>query len=467
MKRLILTALASLAVAAPAIGQTDAEQFLAKVAAATENALVMVRCKYAGDAGSTILTGIGICYDAAKGDFLTLALGAKFRPEKLEELSIIVPGFENKTIPAEFLGMRPEVGIAFIRAKQPHKWQAVKFAAKSDLKIGQMVASVGLMPGARANTPYLGLAYVSTSLRIPERLYYVTGGRLTCIGSPVFAADGLAVGMIVQNLYMDYEMLAGRRPTTVSMKARQESPFFLPSEEFAHVLNSIPQGGRIPRPAWMGVLKVVGVSDEQAELMELKTPAVMIDQVIPNGPAHKAGLKSGDVLVAFNSQPVERLSSDDLTGRNLLRKIMLSRVGTQVTMTVRRQGQDKQVTVTLGEMPLLPDESPRFFDRELGLAVRQKVPLDRYLGKSSTARTAGLAVIGVGPQTPAANGGLKTGDLVTAINGQPVKTVETFKKILTKSLASQTGAGIVLMIHRGDAEPQAITIQPKTKTKSP
>jgi S1-C subfamily serine protease len=188
---------------------------------------------------------MGVCYDAQKGDFMTLALGVKrLRPEKIEQLTLILPGPDRESIPGEFLGMRAEAGIAFIRAKQKRNWQAVRFAARSDLQVGETVASGGLMPGTRANTPYVGLGYVSGMLRVPERVHYVTGGRLTCVGSPVFAADGLAIGLVAKDLYMEYHTPTSRGPSTVSLKGRQESAFFLPVEEFAFVLERIPQGGR-------------------------------------------------------------------------------------------------------------------------------------------------------------------------------------------------------------------------------
>jgi len=461
MKRMAVIIAVVLTLAGGTEGQTDSEQLLTQVAKDLENALVMVTCEYEGETGKTTLEGVGVCYEPARGDFLTLALAVpRFRPDKIERLSLILPGPERESVGAEFLGMRAEVGIAFVRAKERRNWKGVKFAARSNLRVGQKVVSGGLMPGSNANTPYVGLGYVSGILRVPQHVCYVTGGRLTCAGSPVFAPDGLAIGLVAKNLYMEYQMPTARGPSNVSLKGRQESPFFLPVEEFGFVLERIPQDGSVPRPSWMGVLTMQGISDQQAEFMDLQVPAVAIDQVIPGGPGEKAGLKNGDVIVAIDSRPIEQLASADLTGRNALQKIMLLPPGSEVTVSVRREGKVTEVSLKLEQMPVLPEEAARYIDEKLGLAVREKVPIGRYLLKSPTAKIAGLAVIGVGPRTPAANGGLQPGDVITALNGQPVRTVEVFKKILGESLAKDPSANIVLMVCRGREEPQSITIRP-------
>jgi len=439
----------------------DGEQLIAKVAELTRDALVLVECKYASDAGEATMTGMGVCYDAGKGDFFTFALGPRLRSERIKQLRIVLPGFERKTIPAEFLGARPEVGVAFLRAKAKHKWRAVRFAQSSQLKTGQIVASAGLMPGARANNPYFGVGYVSSLLRVPERIHYVTGGRLTCAGSPVFAGTDEAVGIVYKTIYMDYQMPTTRGPSMISLKGRQESAFFMPAEEFAFVLQNVPEGGRIPRPGSLGFMKAVGVSESQAELLGLTVPAVTIDQVIPTMPAYEAGLRNGDVIVAVDGQPVEALSSPEYTGMNLIKRIMLKSPGEPITVTVRRQGVDSDVSMKVAEMPFLPEEAPGYSNRKLGFAVRQKVMLDLYLDQSDTARIPGLVVTAIADGSPAASAGLKSSDVVTAVNGEKVRSADVFRKMIDEALAAKPVKPVMLMVHRSGAEPRVITIRPR------
>jgi len=463
MKRLTMVMATVFCAACVASGQNAVEKLLARVDGQTEGALVMVKCQYDSDTGPTELAGMGICYNAKKGDFMTLAFGARPSADRIKDLVIVLPGPEQTTLPAAFLGARPEAGVAFIRSKQPHKWQAVSFAAKSNLATGQMVSSVGLMPGEQANTRYLGVAYVSTTLRAPEKIYYVTGGKLTCIGSPVFASEGPAIGLVARTIYMDYQMPTSRGLSTVALKGRQETASFLPVEEFAYVLKRIPEGGKVPRPAWMGVLKALGASKAQAEIRGLTVPAIILDQVISGGPAQKAGLRSGDMLLAVDGEPIQQLASPELTGRNLLRRVMMKVPGDKMALEYRQQGVRKQASITLTAMPLLPEEAPRYGNAEIGLAVREKVPLDAYLDRSQTAKTPGLTVIAVAGRTPSEVSGLKTDDVITAANGKAVRSVKLLRQVIEDALAKKPSQDIVLMVHRSGTEPQTFTISPAAK----
>jgi len=385
------------------------------------------------------------------------------RAEDIKEISLVLPGPKQERVPAQFLGARPEFGLAFLRAKEKRNWRAVRFASSSDLKTGQLVVSAGLMPGSSANVPYVGMGYVSARLKVPDTLYYVTGGKLTCLGSPVFSSSGLAVGLVSRTVYMDYQTPTPRGPTMVSLKGMQEASFFIPVEEFVDALKQVPHDGTVARPAWMGVLKALGASKEQADLMKLTKPAVMIDQVIPASPAAQAGLKSGDILVALDGRPIELLSTPELTGENFLRTIMLTPVGKKVTVTVSRQGAEKQVELTLTEMPILAEEAPRYVNDSLGLAVREKVDLDLYLDQSGAKQVSGLSVIGVADQGPAQAAGLKTGDVITAVNGTNVRSADLFRKQIEQSVKDDPQKGIVFMVHRGDAEPRPVTVAPAVR----
>lgn len=449
-------------VAGPAAGD-ERGRLLAKVSELTDGALVVVHCRYADGAGGSVLSGVGVCYDAEKGDFLTLALGARIWPKKIESLTLVLPGPERRTIAAELLGARPQFGLAFVRAKEKHKWRAVRFAAKANLAVGQLVVTSGLMPASEANNTYVGSGYISAKLRVPEVLYYVTGGKLTCVGSPVFSADGVVIGLVSRTRYMDYQMPTARGSTIVSLQGLQETSFFVPVDEFAMALTDIPQGGQVPRPAWMGILKALGVGKAQAEVLGLHRPAVTIDNIIPDGPAATAGLKAGDVLTAIDGHGIEKLATPELTGRNFVRHIMLRSVGEKITVTVTDQGTDRKVALTLSKMPILIEEAPRYRSKALGLAVRQKVPLDMYLDKSATRQIAGLVVIAVAQRGPGQSAGLKAGDIITAVNGRKVRSVDLFEKMLAGSIASAPGKGIVFMIHRGTEQPRPITVTPASK----
>ena len=153
MKRLTFPMLVILAAASIATAEIDTETFLANVAKATTNALAIVRFTYEGEAGSReMLGGTAICYDAEKGEFMTLTMDLNLRSEAMSNMRLVLPGHEHKSFEAELMGIIPSAGISFIRAKEKHNWQAIEFVEKANLRIGQKVVSVGLMPGDLART---------------------------------------------------------------------------------------------------------------------------------------------------------------------------------------------------------------------------------------------------------------------------------------------------------------------------
>ncbi len=460
MKRLILSTLMVLAFSHAAMAETDTETLLANAVKATANALVIVRYDYDDETGSRVVEGIGVCYDAKKGEFLTFAFDTNLRPSKIKNVRLILPGPEHKTLSAELLGIRASAGLGFVRAKEAYSWQAVKFAERSNVQIGQKVVSAGLMPGDRANTLYCGVGYISAKVRVPQEVYYVTGGRLTCNGSPVFGDGDLVIGLVAQIPFLDYDIVSKGVPGRLSLKGRQESVFYLPVEEFVYALKRIPRTGGIARASWIGLLNMLGVDKEQAELMNLDLPAAMVGQVIPGAEAEKAGLKNGDVIVALNGLPLERLASPEMIAGDLMRKIARIPSGQKITLTLFESGERRDVSLTVTDMPLRSEEAERYFSGRLGLLVRQKVMLDPYMIKSPAAKIPGLPVVAVAQGSPAASGGLKRGDLITAVNGQQVKTVTVFKQIVEDSLIKEPDKTIVMLVRRGDEEPQAISIRP-------
>ena len=335
----------------------------------------------------------------------------------------------------------------------------MRFAGSSDLAIGQAVASAALMPGDAANTPQVGLAYVAALRRIPERVYMVTGGGLTGVGSPVFAADGRAVGLVTRSIFLDYQMATQQGTGNVALAGLQESVAFLPAEEFAFALQDIPRGGTVRRPRWLGVLRVSPVAPDQAQAMGLAGPGAEIDGIVPDSAAEQAGLTGGDVIVALNGQPLERLATGELSVRNMMR--LLNRIeGDSVDLTLRRGEETLDVTLPLEEMPTLPEEAPRYVSRELGMLLRERVRLDRYIGETPAADTQGMQVLAVGPESPAAAAGLAAGDIVTSVDGQPVQSAVVLRQIVETHLAERPGEAILLLVRRGGQEPQAISITP-------
>jgi serine protease Do len=117
----------------------------------------------------------------------------------------------------------------------------------------------------------------------------------------------------------------------------------MPTETVKPVVNQLKDKGRVIR-GWLGV-QIQPVTLEIPEKPGLKkVHGALIARQERNSPAAKAGIMSGDVITSFNSEPVG-------DSRDLIKRISAMAPGTPVKLGVFRKGEDRTITVTLGEVP--------------------------------------------------------------------------------------------------------------------
>jgi serine protease Do len=222
------------------------------------------------------------------------------------------------------------------------------------------------------------------------------------------------------------------------------APFLLERADSELRAQSRPDGrGRdLTILAGRGAELGVSVRDvEQAEASPERTTGVLIEDVRPGGPADKAGLKRSDVIVEFDGEQVR-------SARQFTRIVQETASGRTVKATIVRDGQRKNVVITpaarrsadvwidgdrirerLGDLGDLADRLPNFnFDfglsvdsgRRLGVTVNE---LSSQLAEYFGARD-GVLVTSVSDGSPAARAGLRAGDVIVSLNGDPVRSRE-------------------------------------------
>ncbi|MCE5324814.1 MAG: PDZ domain-containing protein [Planctomycetaceae bacterium] len=462
MKKALLTAAIAAWTLSASVSQAVDAKLLAKAYEQGSGALAQVQGKFVQGGIENPFEGLATCVSVQDGVglFITLALESNAVPENVKDMTLMVPGGEGKPIKAELMGVDALTGIGFVRAAEKGPWKAITFVRRANLKIGQEVASVGLFASNAGNVAYVTGGNVGAMTRVPEQIALVTSGTLSNIGSPVFAESGDAIGIVGRQQFSDlYTMTTNRGSGTVSLKAVRDSSCFMPVEEFADVFSRIPSGGRGQRLAWMGVMKLQGVSRQLAELAKLDKPGVMIEQIVSGGPADKAGLKDRDIIVSVNGKDLEDYASPLLTARGLMNQLARIGAGKEVALGVVRDGKRVDATLTLEPTPLMPNEAPSWFAAPLGALVRQRIPLDAHLLTGPAATTEGVIVAGVQRDSPASKAGLADGDLVTAVGSQTVTSIDAFKQAVEKVLADPKQPSVALQVRRGD-KVQSISIQP-------
>ncbi|HZP79677.1 MAG TPA: Do family serine endopeptidase [Pseudolabrys sp.] len=220
--------------------------------------------------------------------------------------------------------------------------------------------------------------------------------------------------------------------------------FAIPSDTVKTVVAQLKDKGSVTR-GWIGV-QIQPVTPEIADSLGLKKAAgALVAEPQANSPASKAGIEAGDIITAVNGKDVK-------DARSLAKMIGSMAPNTSVKLSVLHKGSEKELTLTLGELPAqkearaTPDEDhdTRGGDigNKLGLTV---APASHVAGAGSH----GVVVTNVDPSGSAAENGFKTGDVILDIGGQSVSSPADVRKALAD--AHTNGKKSVLMrIKSGD-----------------
>jgi serine protease Do len=334
---------------------------------------------------------------------------------------VIVKLTDRREFKAKVLGSDPKTDVAVLRI-DAKDLPTVPMGSTRDLKVGEWVLAIG-SPFGFENSVTAGV--VSAKGRsLPDDSFVpfiqtdvaVNPGNS---GGPLFNSRGEVVGINSQI----YSQSGGY----------QGLSFAIPIELVTQVKDQIVATGKASH-ARLGVT-VQEVNQALADSFKLDRPeGALVASVEPGGPADKAGLKPGDVIRQANGQRI--VASGDLPAL-----IGQSIPGSQMALEVWRQGQRETLTAKLGDASDKKAQVAQAGDGvgqgKLGLALRPLQPQE----KRQSGVSAGLVVEGVGG--PAERAGVMPGDLLMAVNGTPVQSVEQVRAVVAKSPKS-----VALLIRR-------------------
>ena len=309
---------------------------------------------------------------------------------------------DGKTYTAKVIGTDPRTDLALIKAEGRSDFPYARLSDKAP-RIGDWVLAVG--------NPF-GLGGTVTAGIVSARGRDIGAGPYDDFiqidapvnkgnsGGPTFDVDGNVIGVNT----------AIFSPSGGSVGIA----FAIPAATVKSVVAQLKDKGAVTR-GWIGI-QIQPVTAELAESLGLKSPqGALVSEPQPNSPAVKAGILAGDVITAVDGAPVK-------DARALAKQIGAMAPGTTVKLTVWRKGEDKSLSLALGELPkqrearaAMPDSSgpsstevPR-----LGLTL---APAGEVAGSGAE----GVVVTDVDPDGIAADQGFKTGDVILEVGGKKV-----------------------------------------------
>lgn len=316
---------------------------------------------------------------------------------------------DNREFSGKVIGLDKKTDIAVVKI-EAKDLPVLKMGSSENLKVGEWVAAIG-SPFGLDNTVTAGIVSAK-SRQLPSEQYVpfiqtdvaVNPGNS---GGPLFNMRGEVVGINSQIFSTSGGFMG--------------LSFSIPIDLAIEIKDQLIKNGRVIRGR-IGV-GIQAVTQDLAEAFGMKTPkGAVITQIDKDGPADKAGLQVGDILIAVNGQEVKNANDIPV-------KISTMRPGTKTTMTILRNGKQENVSVTVAETP--SEDGMKVQEKasagKLGVSVR---PLSKDELEELDLQH-GLLVTEV--RGAAARAGLLPRDLILSANGKPVKAAEDLAKTIQKS----------------------------------
>jgi serine protease Do len=345
--------------------------------------------------------------------------------------SVEVATDDGKTYSAKVIGSDAKSDVALIKVEGRSDFPFVKFADVSP-RIGDWVIAVG--------NPF-GLGGTVTAGIVSARGRDIGAGPYDDFiqidapvnkgnsGGPTFDVDGNVIGVNT----------AIFSPSGGSVGIA----FAIPAETVKSVVLQLKDHGAVTR-GWIGV-QIQPVTAEIAESLGLKkAEGALVAEPQPDSPAVAAGVLSGDVITAVNGQPIK-------DARDLARRIGATAPGTSVKLTISRKGEEKTLTLTLGELPKEQRQARATIEEpdQNGTELRRFGLTLAPAGKVAGAGGEGVVVVAVDPDGPAADRGFKTGDVILDVAGKAVSAPADVRKALSEA-RSEGKRSVLLRVRSGD-----------------
>ncbi len=230
--------------------------------------------------------------------------------------------------------------------------------------------------------------------------------------------------------------------------------FAVPAKTAVAVIEQLKNQGKVSR-GWLGV-KIQNVDDDTAASLGLATPSgALVSEITPSGPAEASGLKARDAILNVNGDKIE-------DSRDLARKIAGYAPDTVVDVKVWRNGAEQTVKVKLGTFPSSQDELARLEEGKPGSAP-EAMELQQLGLKLAPAGADGVkdgvAIADVEDASDAAQKGIKQGDVILEVQGEPVKTAADVIAGVKK--ARELGRKAVLLHVRTGEQKRFVALQLK------
>ncbi|BBL58520.1 serine peptidase [Methylomonas koyamae] len=341
---------------------------------------------------------------------------------------IVVKLKDRRELIAKLIGSDESTDVALLKV-EAKDLPVVEIGAPDQLQVGEWVLAIGTPFGFDQSVT---AGIVSAKGRsLPDGNYVPFIQTDVAInpgnsGGPLFNMQGKVVGINSQI----YSRSGGYMGLS----------FAIPIDVAMNVVEQIKSKGKVSR-GWLGV-QIQDVTRQLAESFGMDRPhGALVSKVIPGGPAEKAGIQIGDIIVEFNGQIIE-------TSGELPPRVGMTPVDEKAKVKIIRQGDKQDITVKIGLLPAQqgmasagPSAAPETAVNRLGLAVADLTAEQR---QQLQVEKNGVLVQKVGKGI-ALDAGIQPGDVILRIQNTVVRDAAEFNSIVAKLPVDKS---IALLVQR-------------------
>lgn len=312
----------------------------------------------------------------------------------------------KEELDATLVGRDPRTDLALIKVTSAKPLPTVPFGNSDILDVGEWVLAIG--------NPF-GLGHTVTSGIVSAKERFIGAGPYDDFiqtdasinpgnsGGPLFNMRGEVIGI-----------------NTAIYSGGQGIGFAIPINLAKTVLLQLHDKGSVTR-GWLGVA-IQSIDPGLLKALKLEdTHGALVADVMSDGPAAKANLQRGDVIIGVNNTKIQ-------DSKELPRIVAAMSPGTKIQLEILRNGKKMTVPVTLGtlqeEKEAAVKMQPSDIEESLGLRVENITPDMARSLRLDNAK--GVMVSQVAPDSPAAEAGIRRGDVVREINRQPITDLESY-----------------------------------------
>ena len=352
--------------------------------------------------------------------------------------------FDNTELPAVIIGRDPQTDLALIKINSDKKLPFVSFGNSNEARVGDVVIAIGnsLGFGGTVTTGIISSKGRDLGSGMDELVddFLQTDAAINTgnSGGPLFNMEGKVIGINTSIPAVSGGMNVG-------------IGFAIPSNKAQNIVSQLKKSGKISR----GKLDIA-IQENTKELSEAlnidKTYGVLVVDIKTGGSGDKAGLQRGDLIIGFNDQEV-------LNSRKLQLFVAEAKIGEEVKLTIIRNGKTLDLKAQISEVIDNEDDQTKEDNEVSPKNINNKNLLEKsgivfanltddlkskfYLDKNIN----GLFVVEVRTNDPAIQ--LRAGDIVLAINQEPINDIGQFNSIY-KKLKSDNKKNAILLVKRKD-----------------